>query len=366
MSGAGRYVVDLARRLPSLDRTLELTVLLRPALKRTPVPTVLEEAGARVVYADAEVLSLSSWAVVPLVLRRLRPDLYHYPHFDLPFVPYPSVVTIYDLNPLLLRAYFTRQPGLRRLVAYRLVRSTLRRCRMAMTISDTSARLMLANFPEAQGKLRTVRLGVDVAHWSAATTFHGDNGTWGTRPYVLYVGVERPHKNLVRLVRGFARFQAANEWHAGQAPYLWLAGVGAGSRELNAEIERQGVAANVRLSDGLSEAELIHAYRGARVVAFVSIAEGFGLPILEAFAAGVPLVAGNASCLPEVAGDAATYVTPEDEAEIAWGLTETWQNEAIRQVLIARGARRLREFTWEETARQTLEVYALALERKSV
>jgi glycosyltransferase involved in cell wall biosynthesis len=182
----------------------------------------------------------------------------------------------------------------------------------------------------------------------------------------LYVGVERPHKNLVRLVRGFARFQAATEWHAGQAPYLWLAGVGAGSRELNAEIERQGVAASVRLSDGLSEAELIHAYRGARVVAFVSIAEGFGLPILEAFAAGVPLVAGNASCLPEVAGDAATYVAPEDEAEIAWGLTETWQNEAVRQVLVARGARRLREFTWEETARQTLEVYALALERKSV
>jgi len=368
MSGAGRYVVELARRLPRLDRNLELNVLLMPALQRTGIPALLEDSGARVVYGDARVLSIRQWAVVPWVLRRLRPDLYHYPHFDLPYVPFPSVVTIYDLNPALLPGYFTRQPELRRIVARTLVRSTLRRCQIAMVISDTVRRLMVQHFSEAGSKVRTVRLGVDPAHWSPGGVEGGapaepsaEDRRWGARPYVLYVGVERPHKNLVRLVRAFARFRSSAQWSTVDAPYLWLAGVGAGSRELRGELQRSGCADSVRLTDALSETALVRAYRQARIVAFVSISEGFGLPILEALAAGVPLVAGNASCLPEVAGDAATYVAPDDERDIARGLAETWWDETLRRSLVERGVHRARAFPWESTARGTLSAYVDAL-----
>lgn len=364
MSGAGRYVVELARHLAPLDRALELTVLLMPSLRHTTVPALLEDAGARVTYADAHVLSPRQWVVVPWVLRRLRPDLYHYPHFDLPFVPYPSVVTIYDLNPPLLRGYFTRQPALRRMLSRRFVRSTLRRCRIAMVISDTVQKLMLENFPESRGKVRTARLGIDPAPWSDRSVGNGasvSDPKWAARPYVLYVGVERPHKNLVRLVRAFARFHAAATWPSDATPYLWLAGVAPGSRELRAEIERLGLAEHVRLGEALPEADLVQVYRQARVVAFVSISEGFGLPILEAFAAGVPLVAAAASCLPEVAGDAAIYVAPEDERDIARGLSEAWRDEALRRSLVERGSRRLGEFSWQTTARRTLDAYVDAL-----
>jgi len=364
MSGAGRYVVELARHLPPLDPSLDLTVLIRPVLKDTPIPQLLRDAGAQVEYADAEVLSPRAWAVVPWALRRLRPDLYHYPHFDLPFVSVPSVVTIYDLNPAILRGYFPRQSNLRRMVANRLLHSTLRRCRLAMTISETVKRLTMANFPESDGKVRTVPLGVDPAYWASARRNGGsaasDDSPWTGRPYVLYVGEERPHKNLARLVRGFARFHASGQWSRDAEPYLWLAGV-AGSTELRAAIDQLGFSDNVRLSAAVSEADLVRAYRDARVVAFVSISEGFGLPILEAFAAGVPLVAANASCLPEVAGDAATFVAPEDEDDIARGLGEAWRDEALRRTLVERGTRRLRDFTWHATARLTLATYADAL-----
>jgi len=75
----------------------------------------------------------------------------------------------------------------------------------------------------------------------------------------------------------------------------------------------------------------------------------------------VPLVAGNASCLPEVAGDAATYVAPDDEVDIARGLRATWDDTALRHTLVERGKRRLQEFSWEETARETLATYRDAL-----
>src|SRR5256884_8469403 len=168
MSGAGRYVVELARRLPPLDPTLRLDVVLLPVLQRTGVPRLLEDAGARVVYCAARVLTVRQWAAIPRLLRRIRPDLYHYPHFDLPSVPVPSVVTIYDLNPALLPGYFTRQPTLRRWVAHRLGRSTLRRCPIALAISETVRELLERHFSEARGKAQTRRLGGRPAHRAAA------------------------------------------------------------------------------------------------------------------------------------------------------------------------------------------------------
>jgi glycosyltransferase involved in cell wall biosynthesis len=369
MSGAGRYVVELARRLPGLDHDLQLEVALLPLLKRTGIPTLLEDAGVRVVYCDAPVLSIRQWAAIPRLLRRLRPDLYHYPTLDLPYTGVTSVVTIYDLNPVLMPEYFARQAALRCFVARKLLQGTLRRCRVAIVISDVVRRLIEEHFPDGRGKLRTVPLGVDPSFWSSHPETEGngetrgsaDDGQWSARPYVLYVGLDRPHKNLIRLVRAFARFQASAPWPNGGDPYLWLAGVGGGSRELRSELQQLGCAHSVRLTDALSDTSLRRAYRGARVVAYVSTSEGFGLPILEALAAGVPLVAGNGSALPEVAGDAATYVSPTDETDIARGLTQTWSDETLRRSLVERGVRRVTEFSWDATARQTLRVYRDAL-----
>jgi len=188
-----------------------------------------------------------------------------------------------------------------------------------------------------------------------------EEGRWKARPYVLYVGVDRPHKNLIRLVRAFVRFHDTVHWSSGAAPYLWLAGVGEGSRELRAEVKGLESVDSVRLTEALTDNCLRRAYRESRVVAYVSTSEGFGLPILEALAAGVPVVAANASSLPEVAGDAATYVSPGDEVDIARGLALTWWDDTLRRSLVERGARRVEEFSWEATARETLQAYSDAM-----
>jgi alpha-1,3-rhamnosyl/mannosyltransferase len=338
--------------------------LLIEELKGTETAEMLGDAGAHIHYCDFPVASLRQWIKLPFVVRRLGPDVYHYPFLDMPYVPSVSVVTIYDLNPILTRDYFTGQRMVRRIIARRMLRSTLKRCRLALTISDDVRRLLDEHFREGRGKTRTIRLGVDGTFWTQAqlpadreSKDGDDDGRWLGRPYVLYVGVDRPHKNLIRLVRAFESFSLSSEWRRDKVPYLWLAGVGQGSPELQAELESSGLRGRVRLTDGASEGVLRRIYRGARLVAYVSVSEGFGLPILEALSAGIPVVCGNASSLPEVAGDAAVYVTPEDEADIARGITRLWSDQPLRDVLVQRGIRRVQEFSWDRTAQSTLQAY---------
>lgn len=360
MTGAGRYVVELAQKLPGLDAAVQLDVLLLPALRTTDLPQTLTAAGARVHYATSPVVSVRQWIEVPALLRRLRPDVYHYPFFDLPYVPCPSVITVHDLNPQLDPEYFVRQRRLRQLVARGLLGSSLRRCRIAVAVSDATRRLVEEHYPVARGKARTIHHGAEAGRWATAGAPDADH-QWANRPYVLYVGVDRPHKNLLRLVRAFDRFRALAPWKTGAGPYLWLAGVGEGSDQLRAQVNGLGIEPDVRCTAPLPDPALMSAYHNARLVAYVSTSEGFGLPLLEGFAAGVPVVAANCSSLPEVGGDAAHFVSPEDDAGIARGLQLVWEDDTYRKTLISRGTARVQQFTWERTARQTLQAYRDAL-----
>src|SRR5690349_4639463 len=85
MTGAGRYIVELAQRLPDVGAQLGVEVLLLPAMRATPVPDLLTAAGVKVHYVNVRIATMRQWVVIPLVLERLRPDLYHYPFLDLPY-----------------------------------------------------------------------------------------------------------------------------------------------------------------------------------------------------------------------------------------------------------------------------------------
>ena len=364
MTGAGRYVIELATRLPRLAEDLTVEVLLRPEMRLTRVPDLFLESGATVHYVDVQVATLRQWLVIPGVLARLKPDLYHYPFFDLPYVATPSVVTIYDLNPMRDLGYFDRYASIKRVAARMLIRRTLRRSRAALAISEATRALIRENWPESAHKVRTVHLGVDPDAWASATRDRGagmsDSTTsrmWRSRQYVLYVGVDRPHKNLLRLVRSFERFRQKNGWHDAKGPYLWLAGVGEASPQLRAQVVASGLSQDVRLDYELDEDRLRLAYAGAIAVIYVSTSEGFGLPILEAFAAGVPVICSDRSSLPEVGGDAAAYVDPYDEVSISEVLHKVWADDVLRQALAARGHERVAHFSWDATAMSTCDVY---------
>jgi glycosyltransferase involved in cell wall biosynthesis len=167
---------------------------------------------------------------------------------------------------------------------------------------------------------------------------------------ILNVGAIQKRKNIARLVEAFETVDPA--WR------LVLAGSsGYGSAEILARIEKSPARGRISVPGYVSPSELAAWYARAQIFAFPSLDEGFGMPVLEAMAAGVAVVASNRSALPEVAGEAALQVDPESVEALGQALGGLTRNEELRRELVQRGTARARLFTWEKAVRETWEVY---------
>lgn len=176
-------------------------------------------------------------------------------------------------------------------------------------------------------------------------------------PYVLTVGTLEPRKNQARLIQAF---ESLPECFGGVRLVL-AGGRGWKMDEIQRSIQRSPAAARIHTLGFVSADELDALYRGATVFAYPSLYEGFGLPLLEAMAAGVPVLTSTISSLPEVAGDAALLVDPLSVESIRSGLERLLADAALRRELSARSREREGEFTWERTARLTLKSYRRAI-----
>jgi glycosyltransferase involved in cell wall biosynthesis len=173
---------------------------------------------------------------------------------------------------------------------------------------------------------------------------------------VLNVGAVQARKNIARLVEAFETLDES--WR------LVLAGsFGYGAEEIRGRIERSRAGARIQVLGYVSAEELGAWYARASIFAFPSLDEGFGIPLLEAMAAGVPIVTAGASALPEVAGNAALLVDPRDTEALAGALQRLAHNLDLREELVRLGAERVREFSWEKAVRQTWDVYQKVLDR---
>ncbi len=176
----------------------------------------------------------------------------------------------------------------------------------------------------------------------------------GRKKIVLNVGAIQKRKNIPRLVEAFEGLP--DEWQ------LVLAGSsGYGAPEIMARIERSPAQARIRVTGYVSPAELGALYRQASIFAFPSLDEGFGMPVLEAMAAGVPVITSSRSALPEVAGDAALLVDPEDTDALRQALRRLAEDVELRGELVRLGTERTQNFTWEKAVRETWDVYQTLL-----
>jgi glycosyltransferase involved in cell wall biosynthesis len=170
------------------------------------------------------------------------------------------------------------------------------------------------------------------------------------RPYVLAPGLALPHKNLGRLVQALAEIPSERR------PQLVLT-AGGDDGSLQRQADALGVGGDVRIVGWLDAPLLEAAYANAACMAFPSLVEGFGLPIMEAMLRGVPVACSDIAVLREVAGDCAVFFDPLDPAAIARALEQLLADEALRARLREDGHRRAERFTWQATAEGTLRCY---------
>ncbi len=187
------------------------------------------------------------------------------------------------------------------------------------------------------------------------------------RPFMLHVGVMEKRKNLPRLVEAFALARP----HLPPDMCLVLAGQPGpkldmdDSAQIQAAIQRHNLADQVILTGYVPDDALSTLYQGACFYVFPSVYEGFGLPILEAFANRLPVLAARATALPEVAGDAALYFDPLDIDDIKAKLVSIANDAGLRRSLVQKGEQRLKDFTWQNTARQLITIFEASVNVKN-
>lgn len=357
--GIGTYVQELLAALPAADPTLELAPFhsrwRRPARGSTVFgPSVVEVPGSiRTLYPRWD---LTGRPALPAALGAC--DVIHATnHAAVPPAARGQalVVTVHDLAFDVFPQTFPRDW---RWLYRRGVRAAARRADVVIAPSRATAADLQDRYGVDPGRIRVTPLASSLP----ATTTDVDEilGRLGlSRPYIVCPATLEARKNQVRLVRAY-RQVAPEIPHA-----LVLAGpAGWRSGELDAELERGG-AGSVRLTGFLQGTELDAVLRGADLVAYPSLYEGFGLPIVEAMSRGVPVVTSTTPACAETAGDAALLVDPEDVGGMADALARVLTDRELYATLVAKGRARTAGFSWERTARATLDAYrdAVAAQR---
>ena len=356
-TGVGHYTLELARALALISPSDQFE-LVSPAPFDAAALDEIERAQLPNLHTTnprASSIRGHWWSIgLPLYARRSRFDLFHGTNFDVPiWKRRRSVVTIHDLSALLHpekhRSRLVRRARLRLPLVVRVAdmiitpTESVKRevCRHLsvkpdkVTAIPSAARRSFQPIPFAQTAEIRKRLGVE------------DN-------FLLFVGTLEPRKNLLTLLKAFAQILSQSSLR----PQLVIAG-GEGwlMDDSFAFVKKAALSERLRFTGYLSDDDLRALYSSCRVFIYPSVYEGFGLPPLEAMACGAPVIAGRIPSLQETLGSAARLVEPLDVNALAKSIIEVLEDKNQREKLVAAGPTQAGKFSWDQTARLTLDVY---------
>jgi glycosyltransferase involved in cell wall biosynthesis len=290
-------------------------------------------------------------------MRGLGVDFIHHPFTVLTPLGtgVPSVLTFWDMQHEFFPEFFDRLEIQRRRRSYHA--SALEAKRIIVSAGFTRD-CLVERYGVAAEKIEVIHTGYGPQYrvlddQEELERFRKKYGL--TRPFLYYPAATWPHKNHRNLL---SAMKILKERHRFDGELL-LTGIAMQSHgDILAEIDRLGLKDRVRLLGYLTAEELPFLYNLARLLVFPSLFEGFGIPLVEAMACGCPVVCADATSLPEVAGDAGVLFDPRSAEEMAGKVWALWNDDARLREMRARGLERARLFTWDETARRTLQVYS--------
>jgi glycosyltransferase involved in cell wall biosynthesis len=354
-TGVGNYTRQLLRHMLALEGEHGFLLLSN---REEATHDFAGSARARPLVRRFPSRMLWMQGVLPRLLRDERPDLCHYPNSIGPLVsPCRYVVTVHDMTLSLMPQY---HPWRRRMLVRPFIPLIARRAARIITVSQHARAdiIRLLRVPAEQ---------VVVIPEAAAPMFREASATEQAAvreryrldgPYLLYVGTLEPRKNLVRLICAWHQL-----WRQGAIPHRLVLVGGRGWQDdaIYRTIAQLDCGDALRLVGYVPTTDLPALYSAADAFAFPSLAEGFGLPVIEAMACGTPVLISTAPALAELAGAAAFAVDPLDQPALAAALERLLTDTALRERLCASGLQRAQLYSWDTAARQTLAVYQEAI-----
>jgi glycosyltransferase involved in cell wall biosynthesis len=349
LSGIGRYVAETSRHLVELGHEVFAYLPSPPhsieAIAQGVHPHISHHNGAlaRIWWGNTSLLKLA---------KRDQVDLLWGPAHRLPVLGSSSIPTVLTIHDLVWRHASDTMRPLGWLGERVFMERSIRSADHVVAVSSATETAVSATYPWAREKISVVYPGCT----PLAEVY--DEGVINraeiTRPFVLFVGTLEPRKNLSALLRAFAALPD----HLKSGLQLVIAGgQGWGLENLQTEISRLSITDLVRLTGFISDAELGTLYRKAKFLAMPSLYEGFGLPIIEANAAGIPVLTSSSSSMPEVGGDAALLVDPLDDKSIAKGLERLITDEGLYQRLREAATANAARFNWTRTATELAVIF---------
>jgi len=350
-TGRESYVQSLLAALARVDGENEYHVFVTPSNRRLferPEPN-FRTVEVRLPRMPTRRLWEIAYVRLAPAVRRL--DIVHLMESPLPFYqPSKALATVHDVLPLLYPQLF---PLKGRIYYRKALTAGAKRLRAVIASSEHTKRDMVDHLRIEPSRIRVIYPAVDARF----APIDDEDAVAAVRRrynlperFILYVGTLEPRKNLLRLIAAYHRLR-----ETGLSEALVLAG-GRGwlcDDVIDAAKAQEGV----HLTGFIADEDLPALYNAASLFVFPSLYEGFGSPPLEAMACGLPVVCSNTSSMPEVVGDAALLVDPEDEGSIAEAMWEAAHDETLRHRMRDAGLARARLFSWDDAARQTLDVY---------
>lgn len=356
-SGVGRYLRNLIDNLKVLDRENEYFIFLLAK----DINNFSEVKNFRKVPADFKWYGFDEQINFPKLLGKYNLDLMHFPHFNVPvFYRGKFVVTIHDLihqhfamnraTTLNSLTYKMKQFGYRRVF-----KTAIQKSLKILVPSEFVKKELTEEWNVSQEKVTVTPEGVDDAIAVNASKISQKqissilNKFNIKQPFIFYVGNAHPHKNVEGLINSFKNLKKSY-------PNLQLVLSGA-DHYFWQRLKKEHTSTDIIFTGFITDSELAGLYKSTEVFVLPSFEEGFGIPLLEAMAIGCPVVCSDAGSLKEVGGDASIYFNPRDIKEMSEKIALVLENSSLRKDLISKGKKRVKLFSWERLAKQTLEVY---------
>lgn len=357
-SGIGRYLKNLIEQLQKIDKENNYFILL----KKKEYDNLEFSKNFEKVLADIPWYGFAEQIKIPKILKSLDVDLVHFPHFNVPILYSGKfIVTIHDL----IHQHFKMQrasalnPVFYRIKqsAYRLNFSkAVKRALKILTPSQYVKDDLLNNWKIDPKKVLVTHEAVEDRFFELSKKMTDGKckevlEKYNIKPpFLFYVGNAHPHKNVGRLIESFLML---NQDHqnlklvlAGNDHYFW--------KNIRNKYEKEK---NIIFTGFINDEELVAIYKKATLFVTASLAEGFGIPILEAMSVRTPVVSSNTTSLPEVGGSAAVYFDPHETGSCINAIKKVLNDKSLQDKLIEKGEKRVKDFSWKKMAEQTLEVY---------